>query len=76
MIIHDSRDYRIEEFTNLPCRFAVDRKERSERGVCLVNIGWAQERGAAFRLMNEDWLNAYASRDGGVGATLSEYASD
>jgi len=44
----------------LPCRFAVDRKERSERGVCLVNIGWAQERGAAFRLMNEDWLR----RDG------------
>lgn len=55
MVIHDSRDYRIEEFKGLPCRFAVDRKERSEEGrVCLVNVGWAQERGAAYRLMNAD----------------------
>jgi hypothetical protein len=57
MIIHDSQDYRIEEFTGwkLPCRFAIDRKERLEQGVCFVNIGWAQERGEAFRLMNRDW---------------------
>lgn len=55
MVIHDSRDYQIEEFKGLPCRYAVDRKERSNGSVCLVNIGWAQERGAAFRLMNEHW---------------------
>jgi hypothetical protein len=57
MVIHDSRNYRIEEFTGYPCRFAVDYKERSERGVCLVNIGWAQERGAAYRLMNDHALS-------------------
>jgi len=59
MVIYDSRYYRIEAYTGLPCQgshtqFAVDRKERSERGVCLVNVGWVQERGAAFQLMNAD----------------------
>lgn len=57
MVIFENRNYRIEEFAgwSIPCRYAVDRKEHSNGSICLVNIGWAQERGAAFRLMNEHW---------------------
>lgn len=44
MIRHDSRNYRIEEFSNTPLRFALDYKEQEQRadGVWthFKNIGW------------------------------------
>jgi hypothetical protein len=41
MIRLDTRHYRIEECAGTPLRFALDRKEPSERGVCLVNLRWS-----------------------------------
>jgi hypothetical protein len=41
MIRLETRNYRIEECHNTPCRFALDHKERRPDGtVCLNNLGW------------------------------------
>lgn len=53
MLVHDSKHYRIEEHKGLPKRFSVDHKERNDKRVCLVNIGWCDWRHQAFQLMNK-----------------------
>ncbi len=57
MLVHDSKNYRIEEHKGLPKRFSVDHKERRDgKPLCLVNIGWCDWRHQAFQLMNQHAL--------------------
>jgi len=55
MVIHDSRNYRIEHHPNISvdCPYALDHKERKGERVCLNNIGWYATESQAYQARNE-----------------------
>lgn len=54
MILHDSREYRIESVASTPKPIALDRKEKSGGTVCLVNVGWYDCYEHALDAMTQD----------------------